>query len=121
MDSRYLVQYFRINFWTLGFLDSRHKILFTSFIHLSSIYILNQKPMQIASGIEHTLVCTSSGAIHAFGSSKDGQVGNGQELNVDLPIELAKTFPNNDLFLKQSHSIDHMIGLVKEDTTRNQN
>ena len=40
-------------------------------------------------------MCTSSGAIHAFGSSKDGQVGNGQELNVDLPIELAKTFPNN--------------------------
>ena len=33
---------------------------------------------------------------------------------------LQKTFPNNDLFLKLGHSIDHMIGLVKEDTTRNQ-
>jgi alpha-tubulin suppressor-like RCC1 family protein len=53
---------------------------------------------QIASGIEHTLVCTSSGRLFAFGSSKDGQVGNGQELNVDLPIELAKTYPNNGRF-----------------------
>ena len=53
---------------------------------------------QISSGVAHTLVCTASGNIFAFGSSRYGQIGSGQESNLDLPFELGKVYPNHGPF-----------------------
>ena len=50
----------------------------------------------VSAGMSHTLVCTGTGRVYAFGASRHGQVGNGREANTSLPVELGHGHPNGD-------------------------
>lgn len=52
----------------------------------------NDKIIEVTAGHEYTLIVLESGKVYSFGKNSSGQLGNGKNLNSNIPVRIKKDF-----------------------------